>query len=130
LRVDGINRCLARLLEFPTHTRQAFPFIDEILNLARTIAERPVAHADHGKEWVFSRGMIPNPILGHVQSSRDIFRSKEWIELLVVFNRLIRMRPMTGALEKVQFKLAGEFDMIDTYLNSGRQRPFLCFLRE
>ena len=71
----------------PTHPRQAFPFIDEILNLARTIAKRPVAHADHGKERVFSRRMIPNPILGHVQSSSDIFRSKEWIDLLVVFDR-------------------------------------------
>jgi hypothetical protein len=39
----GFGACLAA---FPSHRREAFPFADELFNLAQAIAEHAIAHAN------------------------------------------------------------------------------------
>jgi hypothetical protein len=62
---------------FSFQVRGAFALGNELLNFVRAISEFRVSNADDRKEWSPPRGMIPDPICGHVQPFSDLFRRKE-----------------------------------------------------
>jgi hypothetical protein len=57
--------------------RESFPLIDEGFNAASPIAKRTVTHPNDREQGLLSGGVVPYPVLAHIEPPSDVLYSEQ-----------------------------------------------------